>query len=306
MTIHPTYELLCSPRCSERRHGVDQLFQWIDTAVSRYSEAPALYQEGIQHAVTVLTTFAHADNGCFGDGFHSCECSPVATAVEGITARISNTIFFTQPAIPRSRTRPNAMFGQCPVFVSFAFADLPRITMRNAHVADIDFSRSTLTGATFTDTRGKRTDFSYSHCPDATFHGDFSRSHWMGVTASNAMFRGDFYRAHFDNANLDSCAFVRSDLLFACLRGATAHGTDFRGCRAQADLFRDCHVDDYTMFPDGSSIAVDGRADVERRWPGFTTANPSVHPRPILYLRRWGGIGKDGEDIFTVTPWYTS
>lgn len=196
------------------------------------------------------------------------------------------------------------MFDQCPVYVSFSFADLPRLALANAHVADINFSSSNLTGAALTNAQGKRADFSYSRCPEARFHGDFSRSHWMGVTASNARFKGDFYRAHFDNANLDRCSFSRSDLLFACLRGATVHGTDFRGCRAQADLFRDCHIDELTVFPDGSSIAVDGRASVERRWPGFTTEKPSVHPHPIVYSRRWEGIGKDGEDIFTVTPWY--
>lgn len=189
------------------------------------------------------------------------------------------------------------MFDQCPVYVSFSFADLPRLALANAHVADINFSSSNLTGATLTNAQGKRADFSYSRCPEARFHGDFSRSHWMGVTASNARFKGDFYRAHFDNANLDRCSFSRSDLLFACLRGATAHGMDFRSCRAQADLFRDCHIDELTVFPDGSSIAVDGRASVERRWP-------AVHPHPIVYSRRWEGIGKDGEDIFTVTPWY--
>lgn len=319
------FKALSSSTCQDQRYGVDGLLSLLDRYVSGNA------YERAQHIVTTLTLFAHSNLGCprnrkfsntrqwrlavragveaeynFDRLFHECNWDPVSAAIQGIAERITQSLFFAQPALQLLVPRYNVLLSDCPMRVRFAYTRLPHIKLEQVSLNDISFLCSVLNRSTFVDITARRAIFHKANCHHGLFNGDFQRSHFIAAFMPYSRFNGDFYRAHFDIADLSHSDFSGSDLLFANFTRTDLQGANLRGCRVHSHAFSRANVDETTIFPDGTTIASHGLDYINQRWPGTVLSHKESSP--IDKFTHFGGAIIHGEDygnnLTTLTPWY--
>ena len=260
----------------------------------------------------------------FSGLFHECAASPVSAALQGLFEHLDHSLYVAHVASfpeenPLYLPLPNVCLSskkhpECSgnAWVGFTGARLQNISIKDVCLDGVPFFECGLGASTFTGVSARKSVFTESNGKNCTFTGDFTRSDWLGVVFQKSRFRGSFTLSKFDCAYLGQCDFSGSDLLFSCFRNAKVMGANFRGCRIQKDAFEGAYVDENTIFPDGSTIADRGMAEMEKRWPGIRTDwYPDIALRLDVrhgggrggFFNDWGNVGENGSQLFTVTPW---
>lgn len=304
---------LLSSSCRVRRTGVEQALEYLDTMllggdaeeISNCVSVLVAFANSSFGCAGFDPKNRPADKGVLfrrqewnftrwkdGHSRHTCRWQPTYRAVQGLMERIVEPAYFSQPEMfdaylhdmarcPNVYLMPQGGHDSTkavPCHVSLAFSRLPGLVLDSSVIDSVSFFQSVLEDAKLVRIRGRKTDFTSSYWTRAVITGDFQYSMWIAAYVRSGHFSGNFANVHFDRANLAGSSFAGSDLLCSVFPEAVLIGADLRGCRALATAFDGAVVDDKTQFPDGMSIARDGRAVVEKRWPGIDVVDdPSYY-----------------------------